>query len=163
MRKVLIFATVAFFAFYSCKKETEIKSPGNLQTFSTPTISANGKVSEPIGANLAGFLLLDLCSNESWIAIGGTVVFYIESDGNIKPLGVYNFVFQDRRGNIYRTEYSLGIEPFTGFGRVSNNYKLTLNPHNPSIDRALLALMQVNTKGDGRYSILIDSGTIECP
>lgn len=161
MGKILLFATAAIFVFYSCKKDTAPKSFNDLQTLPTSTVTANGIVNEPVGVDLTGFQLLDLRSNEIWTTLSGTVVFLIASDRNVKPLGVYNFVFQDKKAVVYRGGYSLVIEPFNGFGQSKDIFKLTFTSQNISINRKLLALMEINVKEDGTYTLLIDSGTIE--
>ena len=100
-------------------------------------------------------------TKEIWTTLSGTVVFLIASDRNVKPLGVYNFVFQDKKAVVYRGGYSLVIEPFNGFGQSKDIFKLTFTSQNISINRKLLALMEINVKKDGTYTLLIDSGTIE--
>ena len=162
MRKILIFATIAFFAFYSCKKETVSNSPGNLQALSKPAVSASGIMTEPLGVDLTGFQLLDMCSSEICTTVSGTVVFYIAPDGNLKPLCVYNLVFRYRITTIYRGEYSVDLEPFTLFGEVGNTYKLILTPRGGSTNKVLLALVRINVKENGVYTVQIDSGAIKC-
>ena len=157
MRKILIFAAVVFFAFYSCKKETATNSAGNLQTLSTPTVSASGIMTEPLGVDLTGFQFLDKCSYELYTTISGTVVFYFEPGGNFKPLCVYNLVYGYRNTAIYRGEYNVDLELFTG-----NTYKLFLNPRGISTNKVLLALVRINFKENGIYTIQIDSGTRKC-
>jgi len=162
MRKILIFATVASFAFCSCKKETATNSPGNLQTLLKPTVSASGIITEPLGVDLTGFQLLDMCSSEICSTISGTVVFYFAFDGTVKPLCVYNFVYRYRNTTLYRGEYTADLEPFTLFGEVSNTYKLTINPRGISTNKVILALVHIALKENGVYTVQIDSGTIKC-
>ena len=163
MRKILIFAAVTLVAFYSCKKQTATNLPSNLQTSSKHTVSASGLMTEPLGVDLTDFQLLDMCSSERCTAISGTVVFYIASDGSIKPLCVNNFVFRYRITTIYRGEYSVDLEPFLLFGEVGNTYKLILTPRGISTDKVILALVRTNVIENGFYNIQIDSGTIKCP
>jgi len=162
MRKILVFATVAFFAFYSCKKETTTtNTPVNLEILSKPTVSASGIMTEPLGVDLTGFQLLDMCSSEICPTISGTVVFYIASDGTVKPLCVYNFVYR-YRNTIYRGEYTADLAPFTLFGEVSNTYKLTINPRSISTNKVILALVRITVKENGVYTVQIESGSIKC-
>ena len=166
MRKILIFAIAAFLVFYSCKRETATNSPdnlqGNLQILSTPTVSASGIMTEPLGVDLTGFQLLDICSSEICPTISGTVVFYIASDRTVKPLCVYNFVYRYKNTNIYRGEYTADLEPFTLFGETGNTYKLTINPRGNSINKVILALVRITFKENGVYAVQIDSGAIKC-
>jgi len=162
MRKILIFVSVVFFAFCSCKKESTTNLPGNLQTLSTSTVSASGIMTEPLGVNLTGFQLLDMCSSEICPIISGTAVFYIAPDGAFKPLCVYNLVFRNRNNTLCRGEYCVDLEPFTLFGEVRNTYKLVLSPRGVSSNKVLLALVQVNFEENGMYIIRIESGAIKC-
>jgi hypothetical protein len=162
MRKILVFATAVLFAFYSCKKETPAKSTGNSLPFSTSTVSGTGIRTEPLGVDLAGFRLLNMCSNEIRTTISGTVVFYITTNGNFESLGVYNFAYGDGNATVHRGEYSVYLEPFTQFGEVRNTYKLTLTPRGVSINKVVYALVQINARENGMYTVLIDSGAIEC-
>ena len=163
MRKILIFATVTLVAFYSCKKETATNSLSNLQTSSKHTVSACGLMTEPLGVDLTGFQLLDMCSSEISTTISGNVVFYIAPDGTFKPLCVYNLVFRYRNTAICRGDYSVNLEPFTLFGEVGNTYKLIFTPRGISTDKVILALVHINVRENGFYNIQIDSGTIKCP
>lgn len=162
MRKILIFASVIFLAFYSCKREITIDSPASFQILSTPTVSASGIISEPLGVDLTGFQLLEMCSSEICPTISGTVVFYIASDGNLKPLCVYNLVFRHRNTILYSGEYSVDLQPFTLFGEPGNTYKLTLTPRGTSTNKVLFALVHISFKENGVYTIQIDGGAIKC-
>lgn len=162
MRKILAYVTFIFIICYSCKKDPIAKPNTIFQTFSVSTVSGTGITTEPLGVNLAKLMLLDLCSNEIWTCIGGTAVFYITSDGKIKPLGVYNFVFQDKKGNMYSGRYNIGVEPFILFSADSNTYKLTFNPQGVTNDRTILALMRISVDNNDMYTVSLDSGTILC-
>jgi len=162
MKKILVFATVAFVAFNSCRKEATTRLPGNVQTLSKSTVSASGNIEDFIGVDLTGFQLLDMCSHEIWTTLSGTAVFYIGRDGTFKSIDIYNFVFQDRNATRYRGEYNLDLEPMTWFGGLNNTYKVIFNPQNGGSNKTLLALTRINAKENGLYTILIDSGTIEC-
>ena len=142
-------------------KETATGSPGHLQTLSTSTV-ATGTRSEPLGVDLSGFQLLDMCSSEICSAISGTVVFYLASDGNLKPLGIYNFVYRYRTATVYRGEYTAALEPLSLLGELSTTYKLTISPRGTSTNKVILALVRINVKENGAYTVQLESGAIKC-
>jgi len=163
MRKILIFATLAFLAIYSCKKEAATNSFSNLQTLPKHSVSATGLMTEPLGVDLTGFQLFDMCSSEICTTLSGTAVFYIAFDGSIKPLCVTNFVYRYRIVTICRGEYEVELEPFTLFGEVGNTYKLIFTPRSMSTNKVIFALVRINVTENGLHTIQIDSGALKCP